>query len=321
MADLSRRDLLSSAAGGLVAVTTGGGLRRRRTRVSAHQQDIDPPEEKGFTPEQHAFGFRNWGAGNGISFDTQHDHERISETEAAAVVERWQAQVPALNASGERAESIARNVYEGVNGRSGTNGHCFGMIYAAQQYHRDPDSIPVPATRASDIPKPTGEYAPVGDDIDRYHNEQFLDFDCWWTGPLLRLPRELAPIDYGVQQSRIQTAIDEGETIGLGLGNSLQDAIHVVLAYDYEPTTDGIRVAVYDPNYRASDFRDGRATGSVRFKTAGRTVRVATSGGFRRVMTLPQTREVDASRFLAEGLETDLRTTLSFLFDWANATV
>lgn len=317
MADLSRRELLSSAAAGLAATT--GGLRRGRVLGDASREHASSSGADGFAPERHAFGFRNW-SGEG-AFETQHDHERISEAEAAAVVDRWRTEVAALDVSEERAGAIARDVYEGVNRRSGTNGHCFGMIYAAQQYHRDPDSIPAPAARACDIPKPTGEYAPVGDDIDRYHNEQFLDFGCWWTGRALRLPKELAPIDYGVQLSKIRAAVDAGGTIGLGLGDSLRDAIHVVLAYDYESTADGTRVAVYDPNYHAGDYRDGRATGSVWFETGGETVRAAASGGFGRVMTLPRTREADTSRFLAEGLETDLRTTFSLLFDRASAGV
>lgn len=173
------------------------------------------------------------------------------------------------------------------------------------QYFDDPDSIPVDVTQASSIKKPTGRFSTVGSDIDRHHNQQFLDFDLWWSSCVVgvRDVDVIASIDYETQMERIKRVIDAGQVIPVALGtSSLTDTrAHAVLAYDYKETQRGLYVRAYNPNYKASEQPGGR--GNFGFNTKGDSITVSAFRGFDRVMTLPQTPHTDEGTLLAASLK------------------
>jgi hypothetical protein len=269
--------------------------------------------DKSFDPTVHGFGFKNWATDpSNTKFTPPHDHSRISKEEATEAVGEWNREIEGFDISHRAADSLATDVYHAVNKGSATAGHCLGMVYAAQQYFKNPDSLPVDVDSADDIKEPTGDYAPVGQDIDRYHNEQQIDADVWWSPRILKAPKEIAPIDYQKQLDRITTAIDAGETIPLALGDSFKMTGHVVLAYDYEETGTGTRVQVYDPKFRASEYPDQLSI--IGFDESGENVTAQSSRGYERVLTLPESTEAHPGLFLAEGLTTDLASVFQLLF-------
>ena len=268
---------------------------------------------RSFQPATNGFDFENWETDSQTaSFEPPHNHDRVTQEESASVVRQWVQNVDGFDVSDKIAKSIGTDLYHSVNRGTAANGHCVGMIYTAREFYNQPESIPADATSASEIEKPTGMYSAVGTSIDQYHNQQYFDFDFWWSTRVLRLPSEIAPIDYQRQIERIQEAIDAGETIPVALGNSFQSSGHAVLAYDYEESDSGILVRVYDPNNEASAYPDTMSV--VGFDTSGSKITANSSLGYQRILTLPRSPDVDAGKFLAAGLNAELTSLFESLF-------
>lgn len=268
---------------------------------------------RSFRPATNGFGFENWKTEpQTASFEPPHNHDRVTQEESAAVVRQWDQNVDEFEIPDRIVESIGSDLYYSVNQGTAANGHCVGMIYTAREFYNQPESIPGDATSASEIEKPTGSYSAVGASIDQYHNQQYFDFNFWWSTRVLRLPSEIAPIDYQRQIKRIQEAIDAGETIPIALGNSFQSSGHAVLAYDYEESDSGVLVRVYDPNNDASAYPDTMSV--VGFDTSGSEITASSSLGYQRILTLPQSPDVDAGKYLAAGLNAELTSLFGSLF-------
>ncbi len=266
-----------------------------------------------FRPATNGFGFKNWKTDpQTASFEPRHNHDSVTQDESAAIVRQWVQNVDEFDVSDKIAKSIGTDLYHSVNRGTAANGHCVGMIYTAREFYNQSESIPADATSASEIEKPTGMYSAVGTSIDQYHNQQYFDFDFWWSTRVLRLPSEIAPIDYQRQVERIQEAIDAGETIPVALGNSFQSSGHAVLAYDYEESDSGILVHVYDPNNEASAYPDKMSF--IGFDTSGSRITANSSLGYQRILTLPRSPDVDAGKFLAAGLNAELTSLFESLF-------
>lgn len=164
-------------------------------------------------------------------------------------------------------DALALQVYVNVNQGAATNGHCYGMVYAADTYYHSPAELPEDATSASAIPKPTGEFESVGDDIDYYHNTQYLEFDAWYARQVLFSSE---PLDYEAQLGAITSAIDETGTAGLSLHATQRGWGHQILATGYTRRENSVEVSVYDPNIAAEPSTyDGEAAPSVTFDTSG----------------------------------------------------
>ena len=249
-----------------------GGLTRRRALRTAGALALGTVVAPGrgsarsrgrqFDPTRHGFGFRNWGT------ETQY-FEIPPDPEPATVRNRvregWRSRATAALGVDTTelphavTDAIARQIRTAIVQRAGTNGHCYGMSLAARAYFRRPESIPVDRAEASDIEHPTIPFdrpeAPVYEEIVARQADQFFRFRAW----LARLA-VLAPswVDQAAVLRDVQTVVETTGAASVVLFDGSL-SVHQVVAHRVEPTADGIRVHVYDPNRRASTYANREA--------------------------------------------------------------
>lgn len=276
----SRRELLAGIAGIALAgsrpAAGRSGPADGATATDRRANAGRPAQRDEFDPAVHGFGFRNWSTREAV-FAT-HDHDAVDEAEVRRLLgRRWERParrtlgVDVLGLSDALLAAITKQVYVSVNQLSGTNGHCYGMVFAAQQYYEDPGSVPLDRGTASEFDHPEApvddpETGPVARDVDHYHLTQFLDFRSWLGRRAMAWP---SWIDYRRQLNRVTAAIDEFGTAGLTVFDSGNRASHQVLAYDYRRTADATRLFVYDPNYPAGRYARSADPPAVVVDTSG----------------------------------------------------
>jgi hypothetical protein len=204
----------------------------------------DPPDTEGFDPAMHGFGFPNWAGTFGETVDGEqfeYDDDGLTrEAIQAAMVEDW-----AIDGDSLLWSILSRVFYGYLSSEAATNGHCYGMAFAAEEYFSTPSRLPDATDTASAVQKPTGEYASVGELIREYQTSQIIST----AGPFVT-NRALIDdsIDTTVAIEKLKTALDRAGTAGISLYSSTIDSIHDVLAYGYKEREDSVEVAVYDPN-------------------------------------------------------------------------
>lgn len=245
---LTRRHVLWGAATALVSTrAVGQPVPDREPRASAR-----------FTPVVHGFGFRNWSpesqyfdlppTGDPNSIET-----RIRtgwREQSRAVLDMNSATLPA-----PLLEALATNLRVSIAHFAGTNGHCYGMVLAAQQYFDHPETIPVDRGTASEIEDPTipldRPETPVYQDIVRLQADQFLRFRAWLGRRALVHPEW---IDTDAVLRDVRSVVERFGTASLLLFSERLYG-HQVLAYGYVDHGDEIEVSVYDPNRTAGSYR------------------------------------------------------------------
>ncbi|WP_115863889.1 hypothetical protein [Halorussus litoreus] len=289
--ETSRRALLSGLAGlsvagsgRVVGTSAADGSRvdpgrpgdRRASATRARQGDRRTRQRDGFDPSIHGFGFQNWSTRESVF--TEHDHEAVDEGQVRRLLgRRWEGparrvlDVNVLKLPDTLFDAIAKQLYVSVNQQSGTNGHCYGMVFAAQQYFEDPGSVPLDREVASEFTHPETpvedrENGPVAAEIDYYHITQFFDLHSWLGRRAILRP---GWIDYERQLDRIAAVVDEFGTAGITVFDSQTRASHQVLVYDYSREPDATRLFVYDPNYRAGRYARPRPPEPIEVDTTG----------------------------------------------------
>ncbi|WP_439028613.1 hypothetical protein [Haloarchaeobius sp. DT45] len=232
----------------------------------------DTPTDSGeFSPTVHGFGFRNWGnQSQYFESPPAPPRENLPEkvqvgwkTHAKAILGQNTSNVPEL-----LFEAIATQLKLAVTQRAGTNGHCYGMVLAAQAYFEEPDAIPVDRSVASEIESPVvpveSDDAPVYDDIVQLQAAQFLRLRVW----LGRIPFVYpAWIDTQAVVRDIRAAVRELGSAAIMVFNHGSSAAHQVLVYDVSETDEAVVMDVYDPNRPAHAYRGERPT--LRFERDG----------------------------------------------------
>lgn len=215
----------------------------------------------GFAPRVDAFGFDNWSGDACWEGDRCHDHSAVSQAEIQRIVEEyWPPDI-----GNEYVASVVEFVYTDLNSGSATNGHCYGMVFAAAEYCNDPAALPSGAENNREVPHPAGAYDTVGDTIDFHQSTQKLDgtitqsaYEEIWNGFRLLVPAAL--IDEQEERAELVAALDRDGTVPISLGKSGRGMLHKVLGYRYEERPDGLRVYVYDPTRDAGTYREGDPT-------------------------------------------------------------
>ena len=216
--------------------------------------------KESFDPDIHAFDFNNWsvvGPDEEAAFDPAHNHRNISLNEVKTIIEQeWKTELEEYNITTLGPQSaLALLLYVNNNQGSATRGHCFGMVFTAQEYFEQPDNIPVDVSSVDEIPRPTGEYSSVGDRIDFYQNTAYLNFDTYTRGEII-LKNRSTDINYDNNLEKIKNSIDDAGTAPIGLSQYIPAPsdepskwkAHQVLAYDYTEDTEVTSIDVYDPN-------------------------------------------------------------------------
>ncbi|WP_134669442.1 hypothetical protein [Halorussus marinus] len=279
----TRRGFLGTAAASLLAV--GAATARDRTPRADHRacsrtgrrgvSRRGGPDADGFDPAVHGFGFRNWSTSDPAY--PEHDHDAVDEEQIRRVLgRRWPESVRAdagvnvRDLPGALLDAIAKQLYVSVNQQSATDGHCYGMVFAAQQYYEHPDTLRAGRSVASDLAHPE---APAGDDgrpasreIDLYQLTQFLNVHAWLGRRAMAAP-EL--IDYRRQLDRVTSVVDEFDTASVTLFDRDHRRAHQVLVYDYRRDSDRTRLFVYDPNYPARRYERVDEPPAIDVATAG----------------------------------------------------
>lgn len=203
----------------------------------------------GFDPAAHGFGFFNWAGDHGITVDGEpfeYRRETIDRDMVTnAITEDWSYE------ANEIVQSIvSRVIYTYVSTQAATNGHCYGMIHAADEFFNNPERLPNSVDSASEIPKPTNDYEEVGDLITQYQTSQIISTESVW---IVNNALRNDDVDTELSLDELMTEIDETNTAGVGLyhTNSEEGGLHAVLAYDYERVGDRVIVYVYEPNVPA----------------------------------------------------------------------
>lgn len=244
--------MLCGTASALGGLGVGG-------RVSRAQSGY--PDDS-FRPAEHGFGFRNWSrrdryfdppTSSSLSVD---DRLRTDWRDAAAAgLGLDTAALPA-----PVVEAMARQLRLAVAHQAGTNGHCYGMVLAAQQYFERPESIPVDRPVASEIEDPTVPFddpsAPVYEEILQLQADQYLRFRAW-LGRRAMVNRQW--LDLSAILRDVESVVDSVGTAALMLFDDTLFA-HQVLAYDFERRDGGVTIPVYDPNATAERYAHGRST-------------------------------------------------------------
>lgn len=246
---LSRRSFLAAASAGAVAAVPF-------VRGSSREREGEPAAVAGgFDPTRHGFGFHNWRIQRGPYPGVDGSDP---ETE---FVERWHAPFrhafdsPLGSMPGRLREALAGHAREGLLEATRTNGYCYGMVFAAQQYFERPETLPAGFEHAGEITHPEAPLSipetPVLDDVVDYHTAQYLDFYAWFGRYALAEPEW---IDYDEQLRELTAAIDRHGTAGVTLVSRTSVRSHQVLAYGYERRPGRVSIAVYDPNYVAATY-------------------------------------------------------------------
>lgn len=223
-------------------------------RYSDQTIEIDPVAgSRGFEPATDAFGFPNWSGETGcetypepnscsedatfeLSFNTvglQTVRDALSE---------WSISMPSTQLKMSALAARALVVRQSVS-----NGHCYGIVFAAKEYAADPSALPEDIDSASDIPRPSDAYESVGEKIRQYHVSQKLSSEVFWA---TMCEFWFGAIDYESAADDVMDALDDG-TAALLLGQSDADGAHQVLAYDYVENDGTIEFHLYDPNVPA----------------------------------------------------------------------
>lgn len=254
--DLSRRSFLAAASAGAFAsavpLVHGSGTEDHAERAADEAVEFDPA--------RHGFGFRNWRVREGPYPGGDGDTEE-------EFLDRWdepfrQAFDSSLDSMpGRLREALARHAREGLLETTRTNGYCYGMVFAAQQYFERPGTLPDEFANASEVVHPeaplSASETPVLDDVVDYHTAQYLDFYAWFGRYALTRP---SWIDLGEELRGLTAAIDRYGTAGITLVSSTSVRSHQVLVYDYDRRRDGVDLAVYDPNYAAATYESRKPT-------------------------------------------------------------
>lgn len=255
----TRRRILAAMAGVGVA---GSGFGAGRALAGDHVEE----HERRFQPTEDGFGFANWSTVDGGPAPSV---PTIGEGDVVATIrEEWREPVREhLGLGVERLPStlvsaIAKQIYTSLNQLSGTNGHCYGMVFAAQRYHEEPATIPLNRSRASQFVQPDEpigqpDVHPVLDEIEHFHRRQFTDFYAWLGRRAAFRPRW---IDYPEQLRDLTATVNAFGTAGITLVDTDDNAQHQVLVHDYEASPGLVTLEVYDPNVPASRYPDRRST-------------------------------------------------------------
>ncbi|WP_267642139.1 hypothetical protein [Haloarchaeobius amylolyticus] len=245
---LSRRAVLGGTSTLLGLASLG-----RRSRATP----TTPPTR--FDPATHGFGFRNWGTKSQY-FAAPPTEPRGNLPERVRTGWRNHARallgVQSISASTLLVEAIATQLRTAVTQRAGTNGHCYGMVLAAQSYFEDAGTIPVDREVASEIESPvvpvdTPE-TPVYDDIVRRQASQFLRLRVW----LGRVPMVYPGwIDTTAVVRDIAASVRELGSAAVMVFTPGSLSAHQVLVSDVTETDGGVSMRVYDPNRPAWAYR------------------------------------------------------------------
>ena len=245
----ARRQFLHLLAGGLVGSTwsRSGSSTERGTR---HSQSAEPSQGEAFDPEIHGFAFPNWKGSTGIDADgeefTYEPEDVTLEAVQEAMEQSWTSTLETAH-----QKFMERIVYSWIGGGVATNGHCYGMVFAADGYFQHPSDLPSTVDVASEIPRPTDEYDEVGNRIRRLQSSQLLRAEPYWFG-LLGLRWGLA--DHRESLHQLTDAIDETGTAGIALDGEKNP--HQVLAHGYEHDGDVTHVFIYDPRDESHQHTD-----------------------------------------------------------------
>ncbi|SDM54205.1 hypothetical protein SAMN04487949_2014 [Halogranum gelatinilyticum] len=255
---------LPAVAGGLSAV---GDVRARRSVAASR-----------FDPAVDGLGFRNWSTAD-LTFP-EHDHTQVSETEIRRTIKRdWKDPLESLfdvsvnGLPSALINTIAEQLYVTANQLSSTNGHCYGMVFTAQQYFEQPETVPFDVDAPSEVAHPETptddpDYGPVADEIDLYQTSQALNLHAWFGRRNLLVPQW---IDYERQLENLTAVVDDRGTAGITVFDPATKLAHQVLVYGYETETDGVRLYVYDPNFAAQFYERwaNRQAASIYVDTSG----------------------------------------------------
>lgn len=248
MGSVSRRRLLRFAVGGAI-----GAFWRQSDGTRETERDEPSGGNAGtgeFDPTRHGFGFSNWDgttgtSGNGAEFI--YEPGEVTRGEVRRAIENsWSTAF-----SEAKKRLMTRVVYSWIGGNAATNGHCYGMSFAADAYYQNTSELPPGVDTASEIPHPTGAYSAVGDRIRRLQTSQLLRAEPYWFA-LLGLRWGLA--DHGESLQLLTEAIDATGTGGLAIDGEANG--HQVLAHGYERTNGVTTVSIYDPTYEAAAHED-----------------------------------------------------------------
>jgi len=251
----TRRRLLRLSAGAALAPLSRGALTDTADAGGIVDAGTEPTgtgrDAEAFDPAIDGFGFPNWAGASGVSADGQpftYDPGEVTIRDVRRVVDdSWRTAL----SRGERA-IVTRIVYSWIGSNAATNGHCYGMAFAADDYFRDPSALPDGIEAPHEVPHPTDEYGTVGDRIRRTQTAQLVRLEAFWY-TLLGLRWGLG--DHRASLAAVTDAIDGRGTGALILNG--EDGAHLVLGHDYERADGVTEVAVYDPNLAAGDYRAG----------------------------------------------------------------
>lgn len=231
-----------------------------------------------FDPASDGFGFRNWSTTD-PQYPT-HDHSHVSEDEIRRTIKRnWKKPMASLldvSVSGLPSvlvNTIAEQVYVTANQLSATNGHCYGMVFTAQQYFEEPDTFPLgvdgpPAVENPEAPTGDAKRGPVADEVDLYQTSQALSLYAWLGRRNMVRPKW---IDYEAQLANLTAVVDEMGTAGITIFDPASNVAHQVLVYDYEVQAKQTRLSLYDPNFAARFYRraQNRKRATITVDTSG----------------------------------------------------
>jgi hypothetical protein len=234
------------AANGLPAVASGGR----------------PPDA--FDPTRHAFGFRNWATDEPAY--PEHEHGRVAREEVRQSVESdWRGtfndlfDVGVAGVANPLVDVVASQVRVAANQLSASNGHCYGMVFAAQRYFENPDALPEDVDAAAEVSNPEipldEPRGPIGDLVDEFQATQLLDVHAWLGRRRMLRPES---VDYGSELAALTAVVDAFGTAGITLVDSSTRRSHQVLVYDYRRDANGVRLLAYDPNRPARAYRHDR---------------------------------------------------------------
>lgn len=252
---MTRRSVLAAASVLATAVTPvlGG--------ATATTQSVDA--DRSFDPTRHGFGFYNWRVQDGPFPGTDATLEEGWREPFERAFDRPMSDLP-----DGLVNALAKHARDGLLEATRTNGYCYGMVFAAQQYFERPDSIPGGFEYASDVMDPyaprTSDRTPVLDEIIDYHTAQYLDLHAW-LGRYALLDPSL--IDYEAQIADLIAMIDTFGTAGITVFSEDSLRSHQILVYDYERRPDRVDLVAYDPNYRAEVY--DRFTYTIEVDTSG----------------------------------------------------